>query len=758
MTGWIGLNTLHRPWLETGFFALLPATQQQPAVLNAIEHNQKAISRKLLCLVGAKNSQQAIALAKLLKQHFSNSGLFSELTLQQAQRSYRQNYQHLFPYRFQLLDDATRTILSSRPEQLYQDNLALLYSPFGQLLASNLEHDPLLLFSRYFQSQNPLQLQIEQGVVILKDGDKEWALLLAELRDAELKLDKLEALLTIVDRAREQITTQDGELLATGMPLFTAYGSHSAQQEMSLIGIGSTLGVVILLVFAFRSLKPLLLSCLAVSCGLFAAWVWSLQIFNQLHILTLVFGSSLIGVVVDYALHFICDGIRETHWTPSAGLRYILPGIAFGLFTSLLAFAAIGLSPFPILQQIAIFSAIGLTASWLTVVGLFPVFLSGFRPKVQNRTLQLILYWHRHWPAWLLRHKCLAGTFLLLFIGGGLMQLTGHDDIRLLQSAPEILRHDDAYIRRLLPQAADTQFFLVSGHTESDWYQNERRLLADLELLKQDGVFKQFHAISQNWPNAEQQFKNYRLLKNTLYRPETLQAIMQGLNFSSDAISSEQEAFIAAEHKIISLHDWLALADDHQHHLWLGCDNTECRSIVALSGIKNAATLASLQNLPGVIWVDQVAQLSDTFHHYRLNVLWMLAAVCGLILMILVKWLGWRSGLKVMVVPAVTLTTTLAALGWLAELFTLFNVFALLLVLEIAVDYAIFFHLANRRENVKDKVSSTALAVMLSAMTTLFAFGLLTASHTAIIHAFGITLSVGVLTAFLLAPIVGKTS
>jgi predicted exporter len=129
--------------------------------------------------------------------------------------------------------------------------------------------------------------------------------------------------------------------------------------------------------------------------------------------------------------------------------------------------------------------------------------------------------------------------------------------------------------------------------------------------------------------------------------------------------------------------------------------------------------------------------------------------VCGLLWVTLIWKLGWRNGLRVMAVPSLAMLASLAVLGWRGELFTLFNLFALLLVLEVAVDYAVFFQMADGEVDASDKRDSTSLAVTLSAFTTLLAYGLLAMSSTAIVHAFGVTLAVGILTAFLLAPLVG---
>ncbi|WP_260839423.1 MMPL family transporter [Methylomonas koyamae] len=752
---WLTLQNLRRDWLETGFLALLPQAEQRPEVANAIERHNQAVNRKVVWLAGAANAGQALTLAETVKTRLAASGLFAELTLQIPQQQYRQGYQQLFSYRYQLLDAKTRQALQHDPERLLRDNLETLYSPLGQLQAANLEHDPLLLFSRYFAAQNPLQLNIEHGAVVVPDGRMVWALLVGELPDQDLKLDKLELLLSLNQSLQNQVRQQGGELLATGLPLFTAYGAHQAQHEISTIGSGSTLGVVVLLWLTFRSPRPLLLCCLAVAVGLLAAWNLSLLLVPKLHIMTLVFGSSLIGVVVDYALHFFCDGLGLPHWTPRRGLTYVLPGIGFGLLTSLLGYAGLGFSPFPGLREMALFSALGLVASWLTVVMLFPFLLARFRPQHQFGMLSLAGYWQRSWPELLHRHRRSLSAVSVILLVGGLSLLRAQDDVRLLQTAPTEITAADAEIRRLLPIGRDNQFFLVSGADLAAWYRNERGLLDSLAPLTGQAKLKQFDGVSSHWPDPAQQRDDYQLLKTGVYRPDLLQRYMLNLGFEQTAIDSELQNFAAAESKTLSLDDWLATANPNLRQQWLGCNAEACRSIVTLAGIADLEPLQALADLPGVVWVDHVSQLSDLFQRYRQRVTVLLAGVCGLILGILIYRLGWRDGVQVMSVPLLAMLTALATLGWFGELFTLFNLFALLLVLEVAVDYAVFFHMAAASAGTVDKRDTTTLAVALSAFTTLLGYGLLATSSTAIVHAFGVTLAAGVGSAFLLAPLIG---
>lgn len=749
LIGILGIQTLSRDWLETGFLALLPKTEQKPDVAAAIERQNQLINRKVIWLTGASASADAIAAARRLERQVRQSGLFSEVLLEMPQEQAVKQYRQLLPYRYQLLDQNTRLMLEKHPEDLIARNLETLYSPLGQLQAATIERDPLLLFSRYFGSQNPVRFDLEQGVVILHQGNLYWALLLADMQDAKLPLDKLESLLRLVRGATAQNREAGGELMVSGLPLFTAYGSESAKREISTVGLGSSVGILLLLMLTFRSIRPLVLSAVAIASGLVAALIISVAVFGKIHIITLVFGASLIGVVDDYAQHYLCDSFGIKNWDPKKGLAAIFPGLFLGLVSNLLSYAGLGLSPFPGLQEVALFSAVGLLAAWLTVVMLFPLLLSGFKFEHEPGLLRLAIMWEHSWPSWIVRNRRWLGLLMLVFIAGGVWKLTPRDDVRLLQSAsPDLIQTADK-INRLL-QIRDSQFFLVAGKDMQEWQRNEQGLLARLKELQQHKAIKSFEGVSSYWPDPDRQRDSYQLLKQILYDTGLAKRYMSDLGFSDDAIGTELKQFKEAEGRTLMLPEWLATVDEEKRQLWLGCGKSRCSSIVALSGIMDFMALSALQELPGVNWVDQVDELSSLFERYRVRASLLLLAAFSLILAGLGVKFGWRGALSVMAIPLVSVLSALAMMGWFNQLFSLFNLFALLLVLGIGVDYAAFFFLAG------EKRVSTSLAVTLSGLTTLLSFGLLAVSSTEIVHAFGFTVAVGIITAMLTSPLVGK--
>jgi predicted exporter len=100
---------------------------------------------------------------------------------------------------------------------------------------------------------------------------------------------------------------------------------------------------------------------------------------------------------------------------------------------------------------------------------------------------------------------------------------------------------------------------------------------------------------------------------------------------------------------------------------------------------------------------------------------------------------------------AVLLAPPLVALAGVP--FTFFNAMALVLVLSMAFDYAVFCKESDPRHR-----PVTMLGVWLAMVTTLLSFGLLGLSGVFAVHAFGLTLIVGTLLAFLVSPVTGASA
>lgn len=68
------------------------------------------------------------------------------------------------------------------------------------------------------------------------------------------------------------------QLLSRGTLFYSDYASQQAKQDISTLGIATVLGVILLIVAVFRSLRPLLLCLISIGIGALAGTVVTLLI------------------------------------------------------------------------------------------------------------------------------------------------------------------------------------------------------------------------------------------------------------------------------------------------------------------------------------------------------------------------------------------------------------------------------------------------------------------------------------------------
>jgi predicted exporter len=144
-------------------------------------------------------------------------------------------------------------------------------------------------------------------------------------------------------------------------PAVRRRGQQQASREITWVGGGATLGILLLLLLAFRRWR-VLLAFVPVLVGMLFGAVACVALFGHMHVMTLVLGSSLIGVAVDYPLHYLSKSWSLKPWHSWPALRLTLPGLSLSLATSAIGYLALAWTPFPALTQIAVFSAAGLLA------------------------------------------------------------------------------------------------------------------------------------------------------------------------------------------------------------------------------------------------------------------------------------------------------------------------------------------------------------------------------------------------------------
>lgn len=724
---------LPRMQVESDLLAMLPDDQRDPVAEAANARMTQSLSKRLLLLVGAEDLDRARSTAAAIAKTLRQSPAFAEVVLEPDSAALSPSAADT-AQRFLLLSDAHRASLQRAPEgtALQQAAMAALYAPTSVARVTRIADDPLGLYEQFLESSLPLpgRASLESGVLSVRGQGKVWVLLLATLTQSPFAYDQLGPLDAAIAQARQAALAAGTTLYLSGVAPHAVKSAQRAKAEMSLLGTGSMIATVLLLWTIFGALRPTALAVLSIGLGIAAGALACALLFGRVHLMTLVFGSTLIGVAVDYAMHFLCDQYRDPlNWQPREALPHVGRGLTVGLLTSVLGYLAFATAPMPVLRQMAAFSAAGLIAAYCCVRFAFPVLATQIplaagsrvwmRASVQLKPRRL------HWSLW-----------LLLFVAtiGGLAQLKFSDDLRLLQNHDAKLLADELQVRELLGGLADRRYFLVTAPDAETLLQREESLAARLQPLKQKGAITDWQALSRAVPSEQRQQENRALLAK-LYAPDGAIAQQRSLlGFEGAEARAQTAAYAAAQPLDLPT----ALASPRLAAiapLWLGELHGQQVSVVLPSGIVDDQSLAAAASgLPGVQFKDPVLDISASLGAQRQTALWRMVGVYLLAALFLAAVYGWRKLPQMLFPPVTAALVTLAVLGWAGLPANLFHVLALLIALGMGLDYVIFL-----REGSNAPVSAR-MGVLAAALSTLACFGGLTLSATPFLRSIGLTL------------------
>ena len=638
-----------------------------------------------------------------------------------------------------LIDPATRARLQNGGEAQAQWILSQLYSAFSGVSGKELQNDPLMLMrgSQLALAQNSQKLRLMDGWLVTKDdAGNYWYLLHGELAGSSFDMQQTHRLVTRLHDLESQLKTQypQAQLLSRGTVFYSDYASQQAKRDISTLGVATVLGVILLIVAVFRSLRPLLLCLLSIAMGALAGTVTTLLLFGELHLMTLVMSMSIIGISADYTLYYLTErmvhGGQDSPWQSLAKVRNAL---LLALLTTVAAYFIMMLAPFPGIRQMAVFAAAGLSAACLTVIFWHPWLCRGLpvRP-VPARALML-----RWLSAWRDRRVSVGlPVALALAALAGIATLRVDDDIAQLQALPQDILAQEKTITALTGQRVDQKWFVVHGASAQQTLERLEAFTPTLARAQQAGDLKSWRTLPLN--SLAQQERDLALLRQAA---PAVTRVLQ--NAGMTTVSPDLNA------TPVQVDTWLASpASEGWRLLWLTLPGGESGVLVPVDGVKNSPALRELaEQHPGVVWVDRKASFDSLFALYRavltgLLVVALATIACGAMLR-----LGWRKGLITLVPSLVSLGCGLAALAVSGHPVNLFSLLALVLVLGIGINYTLFFN------NPRGTPLTSMLAITLAMMTTLLTLGMLVFSATQAIGSFGIVLVSGIFTAFLLAPL-----
>lgn len=189
------------------------------------------------------------------------------------------------------------------------------------------EDDPYYFINDFVLDLQSYQPQLEEGEELLTGYSENPA--------ADPALRRL------IDYAR----THEGVYLS-GAPFHTAIATSKSVKEINFLGSVSLVGVIVFGWLLFKSFKFVLPTVLNLGAGFLVGSAAIFLLPGRPHILSFLFGTTLIGLGVDYCYHRL-HGVKT---------REILAALA----TTSCAFAPLLFAPVRILNEMAVFTLCGL--------------------------------------------------------------------------------------------------------------------------------------------------------------------------------------------------------------------------------------------------------------------------------------------------------------------------------------------------------------------------------------------------------------
>ncbi|HET6474277.1 MAG TPA: hypothetical protein VFG38_20745, partial [Pseudomonadales bacterium] len=675
-----GLVVWPRLQVETDIVALLPTERNAEDVNRAVDQFSQALARRVIVLAGAPQLDAAKQAAHRIAATLRDSRAFARVELEVRGRTREQ---------LDLYRAHRAVLLASRPyallrdgagETLLREGIRTAFTPTALTSPLGLAEDPLGLATAYLQQQVPAfgAAHLEGDVLVIDADSRHYVMIDAELAGSPFATETQEAASAAIDAARVQ--AGDGaQMLISGAVQHASAIADRAQRELTVFGTIETAAVMVLLIAVFGALRPLALGAMTTGVAFVAGMTANQLLFAKVHILALVFGSSLIGGVIDYSIHFFADRFRNPQrWTAADAYEHVGGAIALGLVTTLLGYVVLLLMPFPGLRQIATFCIAGLVAGCSTVLYGYPVLYraptrtAAFAPRFGAALTRRFAAWRWGGAA------AFGAAALAAFTVLGVARIELRDDVTALQASPPALLDAERSVATLLHSAIESRYFLVSGNDAQRVLENEERLTRTLDPLVADGRLGAYTAVTRTLPSFARQRENRALLQRDVFGPTGLQArAWTQLGLDADAIA-RRVAAISIDTPLLTPEEWLTSpASEPYRLLWLHHDATPYASIVTLGGIKDVDALRAVaHDLDGVRLIDRIATITDVLRSYRVAIGWLLVAVYLVAGAVLSRRFGLREVPSLLAPSAAASLVTLGLFGWLGvpvNLFTLLS-------------------------------------------------------------------------------------
>jgi predicted exporter len=628
--------------------------------------------------------------------------------------------------------EGLRAALARRLEGLYGsaaplEKLTLAQDPTGETVE---------VLRRVLPARSP---QILDGVWFDATGKR--ALLVAQTAAPASDIDGQAVAIAALLRDHADVAGGTSTLDYSSPGALAVLSRASIAHEVRLLSIVSTVLIVGVLIGTYRAPVPVVLCAVPAAAGLLAGVCVVHATLGRLNGITLAFGATLLGEAVDYPSFLLTQSLRGE--TAEAARRRVGALLRLAVLTTACGALALLMSGFPGLVELGTLTVAGIAAAGVVTWWIVP----DWAPAGAGQALQA-----RDRTSWRMpgshtvRWSMMAIIVALVWIVA-LQRTPFDDDLAHLNPLPEAYAARDRTLREALGAPDVRALVLVRGSSDQEVLQRAERLRPVLEQAVAADEMDGFDLVSDVLPSDAVQLRRRAALPAPDALHASLAAAVAGTPFRLDAFAPFERDVQAARHAAsLTPHDFAGTALGLRLSTLLGRDAEGPYAVVPLRGVQKAAALSARvgrDGAPGIAWLDLRDESAALLGAYRRQVL--AATAFGIALIAVVLGAGLRDARRTSrVLAPVLAAAALTAGGIIASgtPLTIFHLVALLLVIGVGVNYALF---AERGTRSPAELSRVVRTLGVVSATTLCAFATLAFSRIPVLHALGFTVCTGVI-------------
>lgn len=254
----------------------------------------------------------------------------------------------------------------------------------GSFLQPMIQHDPLGIGERLGsvlrQYQPALQFERYNGYVFTPDMKRCMVTFTSPFGSSETNGNA--RLVQLIEQTKADVMNLEQcsalEVCAIGSPVIAVANASQIKHDSILAVAISAVLILALLLYAFRSFRSLLQIAVATGFGFLFALGFLGLFIDTLSVIVLGIASIIIGIAVNYPLHFLCHSQHEPH--PRTTLSELLTPLFIGNVTTVGAFLTLVPLDAVAVRDLGLFSALMLVGTIIFVL----VFMPHWQSQKQN--------------------------------------------------------------------------------------------------------------------------------------------------------------------------------------------------------------------------------------------------------------------------------------------------------------------------------------------------------------------------------------